>query len=72
MEKALCIFRQGVKRLNQKKGEIKMITTAKEFIDKNIEYSLQMMIRSQIASIDNIITKTKQDETTRKITKSKS
>jgi hypothetical protein len=39
-----------------------MITTAKEFIDKNIEYSLQMMIRSQIASINNIITKTEKDE----------
>ena len=38
-----------------------MITTAKDFIGKNIEYSLQMMIRSQIASIDNI-TKTEQDE----------
>ena len=39
-----------------------MITTAKEFIDKNIEYSLELMIRSQIASIDNIITKTEKDE----------
>jgi len=38
-----------------------MITTAKEFIDKNIEYSLELMIRSQIASIDNI-TKTEKDE----------
>jgi len=61
MEKALCIFRQGVKRLNQKKGEIKMINTAKKLIDANIEYSLELMIRSQIASIDNI-TKTEKDE----------
>ena len=39
-----------------------MINTAKKLIDANIEYSLELMIRSQIASIDNIITKTEKDE----------